>query len=328
LDKAVCVISVDTELAWGSVHRSPQGRNLTLHEGEREIVRRLLVLFGQYHIKATWAIVGHLFLKSCRRDGTGSHRHVLQAQPSGLPEAQPEYDPFSDIETDPLYYAPDIVDAITSSHIRHEIASHTFTHAILGDPECTRDVAYSQLAESKRLAAERNLEMVSLVFPRNSVGHLDVLCELGFTGFRGIEQSWYRSLYSLGPARKVCHYFDRLVAFTPPCYKRLPCYRGEQHRPWLVNLPASMLYAPYGGVWDLVPLSRRVLQAKKGIRAAVRRKALFHLWFHPSNLATSSLLWEGLEEILSFISAEMQRGSLEALTMAETALHVNSGLEP
>jgi len=328
LDKAICVISIDTELAWGSVHRKASQRDLSLHERERDIVRRLLALFDQYRIKATWAIVGHLFLKRCRRTGSDSHAQVLEPHYSRHPGVSLAYDPFSDAETDPFYYAPDIVDAVAAADMRHEVASHTFTHAILGNPGCSREVAYSQLEACQRLAAERNLAMVSLVFPRNSVGHLDVLCELEFTAFRGVEMSWYRSVYALSGLRKVCHYFDRLTALTPPCYTELTCYRSGPDRPWLVNLPASMLYVPYGGVWNLVPLSSRVRQSRRGIAEAVRRKGLFHLWFHPSNLATAELLWEGLEEILSFISAEIRNGRLESLTMADAAAYVNSIMEP
>jgi len=319
---------VDTELAWGSVHRKQSQRNLELHKGEREIVRRLLSLFGRYRIKATWAFVGHLFLERCRRTGRDSHNSVLQPNYRRHSEGWLVYDPYSDVKTDPLYYAPDIVDAVVKAHPRHEVASHTFTHVILGDPGCSREVAYSQLEACRRLASERNLPMTSVVFPRNSVGHLDVLCELEFTGFRGIEQSWYRSVYALSGLRKACHYLDRLAALTPPAYTRLSCYRNNADGLWLVNLPASMLYAPYGGVWNLVPLSRRVLQAKKGVLAAVSKKGLFHLWFHPSNLATSALLWEGLEEILGFIAAEIRKGGLESRTMAETASYVTSTMEP
>jgi hypothetical protein len=70
-----------------------------------------------------------------------------------------------------------------------------------------------------------------------------------------------------------------------------------------------------------------VSQAKKGIREAVQRKSLFHLWFHPFNLATSPTLLEGLNDILALVNQEMQAGNLVSLTMAETALHAGALLE-
>ncbi len=322
-DKAVFLISLDTELGWGSFDKGGLQRNLELYTQERDIIKSLLALFDSHKIDATWAIVGHLFLKSCSQDGPDNHNHVLQPTYSWYPADWLNHDPFADASKDPLFYAPDIVDEILAARRSHEIACHTFTHAILGDPECSREVAYSQLSECQRLATNLGTEIVSMVFPRNSVGHLDVLSELGFCSFRGQELRWYRRMDYRGRIHKLCHYLDRLTAITPRCYKELDCYRSETQSQWLFDLPASMFYAPFGGLWNLVGLSRRVLQAKKGIIEAVRKQALFHLWFHPFNLATSPLLLEGLEELLWFVASHVRAGNIESLTMGATGRHMN-----
>ncbi len=263
--------------------------------------------------------MGHLFLESCSRTGPNNHNHVLQPKYSWYPSGWLSHDPFSGVDTAPFFYAPDIVDEVLSASPCHEIASHTFTHAILGDPECGKDVAYSQLKECKRLAAERGIDQVSLVFPRNSTGHFEVLCELGFTCFRGVERNWYRSIGSNGTVRRLCHFMDRLAAMTPPCYREITCFKCPGTAAWLVELPASMFYVPSNGIWNLLSVSRRVLQAKRGIEAAVKKKALFHLWFHPFNLATSPRLIDGLEEILAFAADYTDSGELTNMTMAEAA---------
>jgi len=323
IDKAVFVISLDTELGWGSFDKGGLARNSEYYLQERDIVKRLLALFDAHKINATWAIVGHLFLKSCSRYGPDNHNHVLQPAYRWYPGGWLSHDPFSNVNKDPLFYAPDIVDNILAARQSHEIASHTFTHAILGDPECSQEVAHSQLSECKRLAEDLGIEIVSMVFPRNSVGRLNVLSELGFLSFRGQEVRWYRSLDSRRQIHKLCHYLDRLTSVTPRCYKELSCYRIDSQARWLFDLPASMFYAPFGGLWNLVGLSRRVLQAKKGIMEAVRKGALFHLWFHPFNLATSSLLLEGLDEVLGFVASQVKAGNIESLTMGATAQHMN-----
>ena len=328
LDKAVFVISLDTELAWGSFDRNGLRAYGRYYSQVRTIVDQLLGLFERYEIKATWAIVGHLFLRRCSRNGEANHNHVLQPSYSWYPQGWLSQDPYSSVETDPFFYAPDVIDKIVVSRQDHEIASHTFTHAILGDPECSRKVAYSQLQECRKLARDKGIDLVSVVFPRNSIGHLDVLCELGFVSFRGVEQNWYSALNSASTASKSCRYLDKLMAFTPPCYKEFTCYRMTTAQPCLVDVPASMFYPPYGGLWNLVGLSRRVSQARKGIVEAVRKRALFHLWFHPFNLASSPLLLEGLEEVLASVSKEVKAGNIESLTMAETALHLASRLKP
>jgi hypothetical protein len=88
-----------------------------------------------------------------------------------------------------------------------------------------------------------------------------------------------------------------------------------------------MFFPPYGGLWTLIDMRRRVSQAKKGIAEAIRRKALFHLWLHPFNLATSPSLLDALSEILAEVHRETKAGNIESLTMAETASHLTSHVE-
>jgi hypothetical protein len=225
LDKAVFVISLDTELAWGSFDRQGVEKYAHYYAQVRDIVGKLLQMFSLYEIKATWAVVGHLFLRTCSRNGPDNHRHVLQPAYHWYPQGWLSHDPYASADTHPFFYAPDIVDHIGASCPRHEIASHTFTHAILGDPECTSEVALSQLAECKRLAQARGMDMVSLVYPRNSVGHLEILCRLGFLSYRGLEENWYGDLSASPHIGRLCRFLDKFIAVTPPCYKVFHCFR-------------------------------------------------------------------------------------------------------
>jgi peptidoglycan/xylan/chitin deacetylase (PgdA/CDA1 family) len=324
LDEAAFVISLDTELAWGAFDRNGVQRYAKYYAQVRYIVGQLLGMFEEHHIKATWAMVGHLFLSSCSRNGANNHNHVLQPNYRWYPQGWLSHDPYSHVDAAPYFYAPDVVDSIVSSRQRHELASHTFTHVILGDPDCSEEVASSQLQECQRLAQATGREMVSLVFPRNQVGHLAVLCRLGFTSFRGPEQNWYGEATSRGRSRKIMRFVDKFLGTTPPCYNEFLCYRENYDQRWLVNLPASMFFPPYSGLWTLVGISKRVSQAKKGIAEAIRNKALFHLWFHPFNLATSPRLLDALSEVLAEVDRQVKAGSMKSLTMAETALHLTS----
>jgi hypothetical protein len=324
LGRAAFTISIDTELAWGSFDRNGLRKYDKEYAQEREIIRDLLVLFEKYRIKATWAIVGHLFLHQCAQKGPNSHNHVLQPQYSWYPEGWLSHDPFSDVDKDPFFYAPDIVDAILASSQKHEIASHTFSHAILGDPECSGDVARSQLVECRRLAEEKGVRLHSVVFPRNSIGHLDVLCQQGFSCFRGREKSWYSMIGASKYASKLFHFADKLLAVSPPVYPELECLLCGNGRSVIVDVPASTFFAPYKGLWRLVRISDRVRQAKKGLASAIQRKALFHLWFHPVNLASSSQLMDALEEILSEVSEMVEAGTLHSMTMEEIASRILS----
>ncbi len=326
-DSAIFIVSIDTELAWGSFDKGGLRNFRGNYVREREIVGRLLNLLEHYGVSATWAVVGHLFLDGCSKEGPNNHNHVLQPEYSWYPQGWLSHDPFSTAESAPFFYAPDIVNSILKSPQTNEIASHTFTHAILGDPECTSEVANSQLAECCSVAERKGLELLSLVFPRNSVGHLDALCEQGFISFRGVERNWYHGLGLSRRLNRVCHFIDRFLAICPPVYDEVDCYSCESRGRWLVDLPASMFYVPFGGFWSMVSISRRVRQARKGLAEAVRKKAVFHLWFHPVNLTTSPLLLEGLEEIFFHVNDQMKQGNLASMTMGQAASHVIAKLQ-
>lgn len=327
LDKALFTLSIDTELAWGTF--DDNGLELYRHHYSkiREVITRLLELLNTYGIPATWAVVGHLFLRSCSRTGPDNHSHVLQPTYSWYPQGWLSHDPFSNVDEDPFFYAPDIIDRIVTDPLEHDIGCHSFSHAILGDPECTREVAYSQLQECRRLAEAQGIDMVSLVFPRDSIGHVDVVCQLGFSSFRGVQRTWHRTLDPLSKAARLGHFFDKMLAVTPPCYKEFSAYGCGQNSHHLIDIPSSMFYPSFEGMWRAVGLSRRILQARKGIEEAIRRRAMFHLWFHPVNLASSPLLFDGLENIFEFLATNVQAGNIEPLTMAQTASYLNDKME-
>jgi hypothetical protein len=62
----------------------------------------------------------------------------------------------------------------------------------------------------------------------------------------------------------------------------------------------------------------RIRRALKGLREAARRKRIFHLWFHPTNLADQTdAMFAGLRQILCRASELRSRGDLEILTMSQ-----------
>src|SRR5262249_55113771 len=157
--------------------------------------------------------------------------------------------------------------------------------------EAPRESAVSELAESVRLADQVGVQMRSLAFPGNNVGHLSVLPEYGFTSYRGPEPSWY---LRLGPApiRRLAHLVDVLAAGMPPVTEPIEVIPG------LWNLPASMMYFPMHGARRHIPVSLRVKRAVKGLDRAVDGRRVFHLWFHPTNLADDmDRMFAGLRSI-------------------------------
>jgi len=74
--------------------------------------------------------------------------------------------------------------------------------------------------------------------------------------------------------------------------------------------------------WVQKPYTIKYLnkKSKKGINSAIQKGKIFHLWFHPFNLATApNKLITGLEEIIDYATNMRKSGKLEIKTMGETA---------
>ena len=306
------LLTLDTELAWGTSDPGGLTKYKALFEQTGPAIRRLLDLLDKYSIPATWAFVGHLLLDRCElRNGT-THPEVLRPSYGWYPGDWHALDPGTDLERDPFWYCADIFEWVRGRTVPHEIGTHTFSHVIMDDPACTREIPASQLAACREMHGSRGLELTSLVFPRNRVAHLDVLREAGIIAYRGPEESWLQHLR--GNARRAGHLAHRLLALPPPTY-RIEGRAGNG----LVNLPASMLLLPYHGVRRFIPVWSRFRQAELGIGTAARQGEIFHLSFHPFNLPSTEKLFDILGRIFRLVTNLREQGKIEPRTMTAMA---------
>ena len=316
LNQGVFTVSIDFELIWGTLDLFGPDRFRRACEVERKVVvDRLLELLAEFEIPATWCIVGHLFLDRCE----GGHREMVRPHHSWVEDDWFARDPGTDIERDPIFYGRDLVGKIMACPVPQEIGSHSFSHVIFGDPGCSRETAQSELAACVRLAEERGFKLQSFVFPRNMVGHLDVLRDYGFACYRGPEPGWYESRNWPKPVKRLAHLWDVIAASQPPV--SLPEYSESG----LWNIPASMIYFPMDGIRRYIPMERRVKRAVKGLEAAARQQRIFHLWFHPTNLAQETeVMFKGLRAICMRARELKNEGKLEFLPMGAIVAAIQS----
>ena len=320
--QAIFTLSLDFELIWGSVHHMGPERFSAACEMERSsVIDRLLELFVKYEVPATWCIVGHLFIDHCQcLDGT-KHPEIIPPSRDWL-----QHDPCGNEETNPNFYGRSLLRKIQSCPVPQEIGCHSFSHIMF--PECSRETARSEIAECVRLASEMGIEMKSFAFPRNRVCHLDVLEEYGFTHYRGPgkNERWENGRSDL--LRRLGHLFDILFATEPQ-----PVVPERKNALW--NIPGSTIFFPKHGIRRYIPMSFRVRRARKGLNAAVRDRGIFHLWFHPTNMADEiESMFSGLDRILAYASQLRRNGRIEFLPMgaistssAEVLDNLTSSLE-
>lgn len=312
LAKGAFVLSLDMEMAWGFNHLPAWRRPTHQYKEVRRIVDRLLALMEQYEIAATWATVGHLFLEQCQCEDGVKHPEIVPPEYSWLDREWLEPDPCTDWEHDPYYYGPDLIQRVMECKVPQEIGCHNFSHVIVGDPECSRETFESELAACERLATEKGITLKSFVYPKNRVDYLDLLIQKGYSSYRGPEPCWFGN-YPY-PLWRVAHKIDRFFPITPPVV--FPSYTQG-----IWNIPGSAYYVDREGRWGKwLPIGMRVWKTRKGLQRAARVGGVFHMWFHPYNLASDmDGLFHGLERIFTEVNRLRDRGVLDNLTMGQLA---------
>jgi len=312
LSSGVFVLSLDTELAWGT---RGDRRYLEDYNQTREVIDSLLSLLVKYNLSATWATVGHLFLDTCQDVSGKKHPNLLRPSYPDVSEDWFGIDPATSRDQDPFWYGKDILDAISRCHVSQEIGSHNFSHVVVDERYCPKEVFASELEEARRVAGGLGIDLKSFVYPKNVIGHVNALREAGFTSYRGRDPVWYKKLP--GMLAKLGHVIDNYVGVTPPTV--VPA-----HEDGLWNIPGSYFFPHARGWARMLPGVLRKRKALAGIHRAIERKEVFHLWFHPFNLASDPEKLLGiLEDVFAYVRECIDAGVLENKAMGQLTLELN-----
>jgi len=291
------VLSLDAELGWG-FHDLPEPPTDRVESGRRGWTA-MLELLEEFDIPATWAVVGHLMLDSC--DG----EHADHPAPDGWFDR--ERGEWRDRED--LRFGRGLVRDLFESAVDHEFASHTFSHVLFGRPETDRELAAAELERSTAIAEEWGCSFESFIYPRNNVGHRDVLAEHGVSAYRG----WT-------PNREgVRAVFDSMVRDRSLLVEPFVDEYG------LVNVPASLFLFGFEGparsvaesIWE----DPMVALARCGIDEATTSDGTFHMWLHPNNLTTERDD-RRMRAILSYLDRRRSDSDLVVETMADVARRI------
>lgn len=312
-DRGVFTLSFDFELVWGSRDLYPDVAPLAaMARITRErVFPALLTQLTSLGMVATWATVGSLFLGEARRKGGALHADLVPPRHAWRPNWLGDVPEGSEAEH-PGFYARSLVIALRDSG--QEVGSHSFTHPVFGDPGCSRETADSELRRCVEEATKLGISLRSFVFPRNMAGHTDLLAKHGFTCWRGLEPVWYRRPAVPGPLSRIAHLGEVLAAKSPPTV--MP--QRDEHGLW--NIPASSSILPVDGVRRLIPISRRVRRAIRGLDQAAADGRISHLYTHPINLACDPAgLLAAFHAILTHAARLRDAGRLDVLPMGEVA---------
>ncbi len=278
---AAVSISADFELNWAFRSRPEEHRD-QLGITERRNVPYILDLLTEFAVPITWATVGHLFLASCKREGEYAHRYM--PRPAVNTRWQGDWykhDPCTDLQRDPLWYAPDLLEQIIGAKVAHEVGSHSFSHIDFSPQTSDRELIKREMEESLAAMAPFGLRLKSLVFPFNRMGHLyhDLLHQFGIIAVRHRDER-IRLSYPERSASGVYKIYESMNLRSPNAYY----YRDK---------------------------------AELFVAHAIQHEAAYHLWFHPSDPRT--VFQKEFYEILQIIQLQREAGNIWVATMGNLA---------
>lgn len=314
--RGVVTISLDTELAWGCFDTVGVETHQPAYEHTRSVICRLCTLLSGYRIPATWAVVAHL-LDDCP---TGRDPH------SNLPD--PRFDWINDwygslpCRTDVdrnLWFAPDVVEMVQRCDPPQEIGLHGYSHMILGEDVCCPAAADAEIERAISVFREAGLRPESFIFPRNYVGYRNVLRDHGINVYRAPNAEWVERTLLPDPIKKGGRWLTEATVSTPPVVTPITA-------DGLTGVPGSQVFRPYHDGWQYTPADSQLKRARKGIEQAAATGKIFHLWFHPFNLALEpDRLLNAFEGVLDSVAKARDRGRIEVLTLSEIDTQFNDG---
>ena len=290
--KAIFTISADFELGWAFRYSKSNPNPKKIAKQARQNFPFLLKKFEDYNIPITWATVGHLFLKQCKKgDHDWMHRIPYFENRNWLFREGDWFDcdPYTSWEKAEEWYAPELIKSILNSKVKHEIGTHSFSHIDFTYKNCPREVAEDELKACINIAKEWELTLKSFVFPGGTYGNYEMLKKFGFTSFR-----------------KTLKY-ELAVPFV------------EENG--LVVIPSSKGLGDNGLSWSKEYF---IIRFKKYIDKAIKTKTVCHFWFHPS--IDEWFLHNIFPAILKYAAEKREEGVLWIGTMGDIAEYITSNV--
>lgn len=314
----VVTLSLEIELGWGFHDLEKDSKYDHLSDGrveETKFIERLLDLCDDVGIQFSFNVVGHLLLQECDGAHQGPHEKRWFAA-----------DPGTNADTDPLFYAPDILSQIQDAKIDHEICTHTFSHVLFDEIDSeTVDWELEKVHNQHKSFGIDRPE--TLVPPRHQIPSEEKLRE---NGMHTVRTPFDGSTKPENKARSFVWILSRTPTTGPPTVKngilktRCPSY------PCLTATHLQNGQKSPHPIFQMIPLRvRQSLQRRhmcRGLEEAIKNESPIHFWTHLYNMSNEQQ-WKPLSDFLEELAERHDSGDIEIQTMQELGQdHLDSRL--
>ncbi|KAA9406593.1 polysaccharide deacetylase family protein [Haloarcula sp. KBTZ06] len=299
------VISLEVELGWAKHDLNEYDHLSEDRRTETRTLSSLLDWCESAEVPITFDVVGHLLLDTCG----GNH----EGRPG---DGWFEADPGTDVESDPLFYAPDMINAICSSPVPHDVCTHTFSHTPCG--EVTSETVDWELRRAQDAHDEFGIPWSrAFVPPRHSSAPERVLKQNGIDTVRTPEPC---RLIQMNAGRRLYH--NALSPYQPSDGRVCDGTAVTPSTPYISlgcpNLPMGQI-DPHP-VFRLIPVSLRkrwhLRRLYRGVDRAIRSDATLHVWSHLWDLSNAHQR-DIVERFIAYAGARQEQGEIDVLTMAD-----------
>ncbi len=287
------ILSLDCEGKWGVADHLTAEHHRTLSDDRlRSCYRDILALLDEYNVPATFAFVGAFTLSETE---FRVHGDALDSFAAVAPHyIAPALDDCRNGSREG-WLADWSVGGVEAAKTAHEIACHGPTH-LPWDNNVSEQVARTELALLDFMPAIKNSK--TYIFPRNYVGHTDILSEYGFVG--------YRAAKSMSRIVSLASEFN----IFSPAEADFPLSRP-------LAIPAGYFVNWKSGLRKSVPTSLSALRARNMLKAAAQNGRSVHYWTHPENIASAPQTLDVLRAIIQEAAYLRDAGKIEIMTQID-----------
>lgn len=296
------ILSFDCEGKWGMADLlDPFLQSHLTDQALASAYDRLAGLLARYDVAATFAYVMAFTLTPAERAG---FRQLSPEATGGGDAWMAHY--WGNITKGYRegWFQPHALDVIRADG-RHEIACHGFCHRPLSDDLISEEDARAELEAAEAVARLKGVTLRTMIFPRNMVGHLSVLQEKGYLGYRALLP---RPGGGVGRLVRLAEEFNIWAAPQPV----------EAPQPGgLVRIPAGFFFNWRFGLRRRVPLAVTVKRWTNLLDRVSRDGGVTHLWLHPHNVITAPDTLHSLEKVLAHVARLRDKGRLTVETQEQ-----------
>lgn len=289
------VISLDFELLWGVFDVVKFEEKINYFENTRLVIPKILKVFEEKEIHATWATVGMLF----NNDWEEWNQNI----PDELPEySDPKLSPYAfgksiqKLHTEDLCFAPGLIKLIADTK-GQEIGTHTYSHYYCLEQGQDLKKFKADLEVAVKLSGKMDVQLRSLVFPRNQFRkeYLRVCYEMGIENVRTNPTNWYwKDVKSNSLLTKLARTGDAYFPFGKMAYP----LETKNRESLPLEQKASRFFRPVEDNSFLRKLKlNRILYE---MTTSARNKEVYHLWWHPHNFGDHPV--ESLNDLIIILN--------------------------